>query len=115
MYIFTILYWLQKCKNVHFYNFILVIKCTFLQFYTGYKIVKMYIFTILYWLQNGKSVHFYNFILVIKCTYLQFYTGYKNVHFYNFTLVIDTTIQNNGNEISLYFNPMRLSFMNYSV
>ena len=37
------------------------------------------------------------------------------LHFYNFTLVIDTTVQNNDNEISLHFKPMRLIFMNYSV
>jgi hypothetical protein len=37
------------------------------------------------------------------------------LHFYNFTLVIDTTVQNNDNEISLHFNAMRLIFMNYSV
>jgi len=30
-------------------------------------------------------------------------------------LVIDTTVQNNDNEISLHFNPMELSFINYSV
>jgi hypothetical protein len=36
------------------------------------------------------------------------------LHFYNFILVIDTTVQNND-EISLYFKPMRLIFMNYSV
>ena len=34
---------------------------------------------------------------------------------YNFILVIDTTVQNNDNEISLHFKPMRLTFMNYSV
>ena len=32
-----------------------------------------------------------------------------------FILVIDTTVQNNDNEISLHFKPMRLIFMNYSV
>jgi len=37
------------------------------------------------------------------------------LHFYNFILFIDTTVQNNDNEISLYFKPMRLIFMNYSV
>ena len=37
------------------------------------------------------------------------------LHFYNFILVIDTTVQNNDNEISLYFKPMTLIFMNYSV
>ena len=37
------------------------------------------------------------------------------LHFYNFILVIDTTVQNNDNEISLHFKPMRLMFMNYSV
>jgi len=37
------------------------------------------------------------------------------LHFYNFTLVTDTTVQNNDNEISLHFKPMRLIFMNYSV
>jgi hypothetical protein len=28
------------------------------------------------------------------------------LHFYNFILVIDTTVQNNDNEISLNFNPL---------
>jgi len=37
------------------------------------------------------------------------------LHFYNFTLAIDTAVQNNDNEISLRFKPMRLIFMNYSV
>jgi hypothetical protein len=37
------------------------------------------------------------------------------LHFYSFILVIDTVVQNNDNEISLHFNPMRLIFMNYSV
>jgi len=37
------------------------------------------------------------------------------LHFYIFILVIDTTVQNNDNEISLHFKPMRLIFMNYSV
>jgi len=37
------------------------------------------------------------------------------LHFYNFTLAIDTTVQNNDNEISLHFKPVRLIFMNYSV
>jgi len=37
------------------------------------------------------------------------------LHFYNFILVIDTTVQNNDNEISLHFKPMKLIFMNYSV
>ena len=31
---------------------------------------------------------------------------------YNFILVIETTVQNNDNEISLHFKPMRLIFMN---
>jgi hypothetical protein len=35
--------------------------------------------------------------------FLQFYTG------------IDTTVQNNDNEISLHFKPIKLIFMNYSV
>jgi hypothetical protein len=30
----------------------------------------------------------------------------------NFILVIDTAVQNNDNEISLRFKPMRLIFMN---
>jgi hypothetical protein len=34
---------------------------------------------------------------------------------YNFTLVTDTTVQNNDNEISLHFKPMKLIFMSYSV
>jgi len=37
------------------------------------------------------------------------------LHFYNFILIIDTTVQNNDNEISLYFKSMRLISMNYSV
>ena len=37
------------------------------------------------------------------------------LHFYNFVLVTDTTVQNNDNEISLYFKPTRRIFMNYSV
>jgi len=37
------------------------------------------------------------------------------LYFYNFILVIDTTVQNNNNEISLHFKPMKLIFMNYSV
>jgi len=37
------------------------------------------------------------------------------LHFYNFMLFIDNTVQNNDNEISLHFNPIRLIFMNYSV
>jgi len=37
------------------------------------------------------------------------------LYFYNFILVIDTTVQNNDNEISLHFNPMRLIFINYIV
>ena len=37
------------------------------------------------------------------------------LHFYNFILVINTTVQNNNNEISLHFKPMGLIFMNYSV
>jgi len=37
------------------------------------------------------------------------------LHFYNFILVIDTTVQNNNNEISLHFKPMKPILMNYSV
>jgi len=37
------------------------------------------------------------------------------LYFSKFILVIDTTVQNNDNEISLHFKPMRLIFMNYSV
>jgi hypothetical protein len=37
------------------------------------------------------------------------------LYFYNFILVIDITVQNNDNDMSLYFKPMRLIFMNYSV
>ena len=37
------------------------------------------------------------------------------LHFYNFILVIYTTVQNNDNEISLHFKPMRLILVNYSV
>jgi len=40
---------------------------------------------------------------------------FTTLDFYNFTLVTDTTVQNNDNEISLHFKPMRLIFMNYSV
>jgi hypothetical protein len=36
-------------------------------------------------------------------------------YFYNFILVIDTTVQNNHNEILLHFKPIKLIFMNYSV
>jgi len=39
----------------------------------------------------------------------------SNNRFYNFILVIDTAVQNNDNEISLHFKPMKLIFMNYSV
>ena len=37
------------------------------------------------------------------------------LYFYNFILVMDTAVQNNGNEISLHFKPVRLILMNYSV
>jgi len=39
------------------------------------------------------------------------------LYFYNFILVIlvDTTVQNNNNEISLNVKPMGLIFMNYNV
>jgi hypothetical protein len=37
------------------------------------------------------------------------------LHFYNFILVVNTTVQNNDNEISLHFKPMRLIFMNYGI
>jgi hypothetical protein len=37
------------------------------------------------------------------------------LYFYNFILVIDTTVQNNDNEILLHFKSVRLIFMNYSV
>ena len=37
------------------------------------------------------------------------------LYFYNFILVIDTTVQNNDNEISLYFKPVTIVLMNYSV
>jgi hypothetical protein len=37
------------------------------------------------------------------------------LHFYSFILLIDITVQNNDNEISLHLKPMRLIFMNYSV
>jgi hypothetical protein len=37
------------------------------------------------------------------------------LYFLNFILVIDTTVQNNDNEISLHFKPIRLIFMNYRV
>jgi len=43
------------------------------------------------------------------------FTIFVILHFYNFILAIDTTVQNNDNEISLHFKPMRLIFMNYSV
>jgi hypothetical protein len=37
------------------------------------------------------------------------------IHFYNFILVIDTILQNNDNEISLHFKPMKLIFINYNI
>jgi hypothetical protein len=37
------------------------------------------------------------------------------LYFHNFVLVTDTIVQNNDNEISLHFKPMRPIFMNYSV
>jgi hypothetical protein len=37
------------------------------------------------------------------------------LYFYNFRLVIDTAVQNNDNEISLHFKPMKLILMNDSV
>ena len=40
------------------------------------------------------------------------------LQFYIFTILywfIDTIVQNNDNEISLHFKPMRLIFINYSV
>jgi hypothetical protein len=43
------------------------------------------------------------------------FTIFAILYFYNFILVIDTTVQNNVNEISLHFKRMRLIFMNYSV
>ena len=46
--------------------------------------------------------------------YLKFYV-FTILHFYNFTLVIDTTVQNNDNEISLHFKPMIVLYVNYSV
>jgi hypothetical protein len=36
------------------------------------------------------------------------------LHFYNFILVIDITVQNNDNDISLHFKPVELVLMNYS-
>ena len=36
------------------------------------------------------------------------------LYFYNFILVIDTTVQNNG-DILLHFKPMKLILMNYNV
>jgi len=60
--------------------------------------------------------------LVVVILYGSICKQYKTVkmilailYFYNFMLVIDTTVQNNNNEISLHFKPMRLIFMNYSV
>ena len=56
------------------------------------------------YINEGKIVpNTYNFMI------------YAILHFYNSTLVTDTTVQNNDNEISLYFKPMRPIFMNYSV
>ena len=43
------------------------------------------------------------------------FTIFAILHFYNFILVIDTTVRNNDNEISLHFESMRLNFINYSV
>jgi len=40
---------------------------------------------------------------------------FATLHCYNFILVIGTVVQNNDNEISLHFKPVRLIFMNYSV
>jgi hypothetical protein len=40
---------------------------------------------------------------ICNFTFLQFYTG------------VDTTVQNNDNDILLDFKPMRFIFMNYSV
>jgi hypothetical protein len=37
------------------------------------------------------------------------------LYFYNFMMFIYATIQNNDNEISLHFKPMKLIFMSYSV
>jgi len=37
------------------------------------------------------------------------------LYFYSFMLVIDTSLKNNDNEISLHFKPVKLIFMNYSV
>jgi hypothetical protein len=37
------------------------------------------------------------------------------LHFLQFFTGVDTTVQNNDNEISLHFKSMRLIFMNYSV
>jgi hypothetical protein len=37
------------------------------------------------------------------------------LYFYNFILIMDAAVQNNDNEISLRFKPMRLIFVNYSV
>jgi hypothetical protein len=48
-------------------------------------------------------------------TTLIIYDICKFLHFYNFILVVDTAVQNNDNEISLHFKPMRPIFMNYSV
>jgi hypothetical protein len=37
------------------------------------------------------------------------------LHLYNFILAVNTTVQNNDNEISLHFKPIRLILINYSV
>jgi hypothetical protein len=37
------------------------------------------------------------------------------LYFYNFMLVIDTTVQNNDNEISLHVEPMNLILVHYSI
>ena len=43
---------------------------------------------------------------LVVILYDSIYNQYKIVlFFYNFMLVIDTTVQNNDNEISLHFNP----------
>jgi len=37
------------------------------------------------------------------------------LYFYSFMLVIDTTVQNNDNEISLHVEPMNLILVHYSI
>ena len=53
---------------------------------------------------------------LVVILYDSIYNQYKIVlYFYNFMLVIDTTVQNNDNEISLHVEPMNLILVHYSI